>query len=260
VRLAVAGTEIGLRSPVGSDDIMLLESGPPDLRLALALLARVASDVQGTPLDASALPITDVDLLILMLRQQVVGDVVSAEDSCAAPGCHARVSITFSIEAYLDHHRPEAPPGVRPAGEPRWYRLADDDVEFRVPEASDHLAIARAAEPEAELLRRCIRPAGLGEVAREKAEAAMEAMAPSLCSTLEGTCPACGATVETTFDPLVYTLRELRDRAAFVYEDVGAIAHHFHWSEAEILALPAARRSRYAELAGRHAPAERALS
>ena len=44
--------------------------------------------------------------------------------------------------------------------------------------------------------------------------------------------------MKATFDPLLYTLRELRDRAAFVYEDVCAIAHHFHWSEAEILALP----------------------
>jgi hypothetical protein len=257
VRLSVAGTEVGLRAPVGSEDIMLLEAGPSDLGLAIALLARVACDSEGTPLDATVLPISEVDELLLRLRQHVVGDLVSAEELCAAAGCHARVSITFSIEAYLDHHQPEAPAGVLPAGEQHWYRLEDEDVEFRVPDASDQLAIVRAAEPEQELRRRCIRPAELSEAAREKVEAAMEAMAPSLCSALEGTCPACGATVETSFDPLSYTLRELRDRAAFVYEDVGAIAHHFHWSEAEILALPAARRSRYAELASRQASLER---
>jgi hypothetical protein len=77
----------------------------------------------------------------------------------------------------------------------------------------------------------------------------MEAMAPSLFSELEGTCPVCGAVVTCNFDPLQYTLRELRDQAAFVYEDVCTIAHHTHWSEAEILALPTARRARYAELA-----------
>ena len=79
----------------------------------------------------------------------------------------------------------------------------------------------------------------------------MEAMAPSLCSELEGVCPECGAVVAASFDPLQYALLRAARPRGFVYEDVCAIAHHCHWSEAEILALPAARRSRYAELAGR---------
>ena len=86
-------------------------------------------------------------------------------------------------------------------------------------------------------------------------EAAMEALAPSLLSELEGRCPECGASVACDFDPLQYTLRELRDQAAFVYQDVLAIAGHTHWSEAEILALPAVRRARYAELAQARGPA-----
>jgi hypothetical protein len=85
--------------------------------------------------------------------------------------------------------------------------------------------------------------------AQEVVETAMETMAPSLCTDLAGTCPECGAGVEAIFDPLHFTLRELRDQASFVYEDVCSIAHHYHWSEADILALPSARRTRYAELA-----------
>jgi hypothetical protein len=38
---------------------------------------------------------------------------------------------------------------------------------------------------------------------------------------------------------------------------VCSIAHHYHWSEAEILALPSARRIRYAELATQRAITER---
>ena len=190
-------------------------------------------------------------MLLLRLRQQLMGDLVNAEEMCTASGCHARVDITFSIAAYLEHHRPEMPPGVQPAGEPDWYRLADQDVEFRVPRAADQLAVTRAADPEQELLRRCLRPAHVDGDVRERIETAMEMMAPILCSDVEGVCPECGAIVEASFDPLQYTLLELRDRAAFVYEDVCTIANHCHWSEAEILALPAARRWRYAELAGR---------
>ena len=77
----------------------------------------------------------------------------------------------------------------------------------------------------------------------------MEGMAPSLASELQGACPECGAGVVAWFDPLQYTLRELGEQAAFVYEDVCAIARLTHWSEAEILTLPASRRARYAELA-----------
>jgi hypothetical protein len=249
VRLPVAGTEVVLRPPVGSEEILVLEAGPPGLALALAMLGRLAHDGEGKPLDPASLAIGDVDVLLLRLRQQLVGDIVSAEEICTAPGCHARVDITFSIEAYLDHHRPAMPPGVLPADERDWFRLAGEDVEFRVPRAADQLAIARAADPEQELLRRSLRPTQVTPELRERVEEAMECMAPTLWSDLEGVCPACGAVVEARFDPLQYTLLELRDRAAFVYEEVCTIAHHCHWSEAEILALPATRRSRYADVA-----------
>ncbi len=228
---------------------MLLEAGPLDLGVALALLSLVASCADGAPLDPATLPIGDVDALLLHLRRRVVGDIVSAEEVCTAPGCHAHVDITFSIQAYLEHHLPAAPPGVLPSGDDGWYRLEDQNLEFRLPRAADQLAIARAPQPEQALLRRCVRPADITEREQRQVEAAMEAMAPSLYSELQGICPECGATVEASFEPLQYTLSELREQAAFVYEDVCAIAHHYHWSEAEILALPAARRARYVELA-----------
>ncbi|MBK8211891.1 MAG: hypothetical protein IPK78_20050 [Rhodospirillales bacterium] len=248
--------DVDLRLPDGADDILLLEAGPPDLGLALSLIARVVHRVDGAPLDPTALPIGDVDVLLLRLRQRVIGEVVSAEEVCAGPGCRARVDITFSIDAYLEHHRPGDAPPILPAEE-GWYRLSDDAVEFRLPRAADQLAIARAEWPEQALLLRCLRPAEIADPARRKVEAAMEAMAPSLCAELEGICPECGARVEASFDPIQYTLRELRDQAAFVYEEVCAIAHHYHWSEAEILSLPAARRARYAELAAPRAAPER---
>jgi hypothetical protein len=256
VRLPAAGVEAVLRMPVGLDDVLILEAGAPSLRLALMLLGRIAFDADGAPLDPAALPVGDVDVLLLRLRQRLIGDAVSAEAQCTAPGCEARVDISFSIEAYLEHHRPQSAAGAVPADEPGWYRLVGERVvELRLPRAADQLAIARAPEPEEALLRRCVRPAEIPATTRAAVEAAMDAMAPSLLSDLEGRCPECGATVEASFDPLVFTLRELRDRAGSVYEDVCTIAHHFHWGEAEILSLPAPRRARYAELALRHARA-----
>jgi hypothetical protein len=249
VRLPVAGLDVVLRPLAGAEDILLVEAGPLDMALAVELLGRVACGAGGAALDAPALSISDVDVLLLRLRQRLLGDVVSAEGTCPADDCGARVDVTFSIAAYLEHHLPAVPEGVAPAGEAGWWRLAGGEAEFRLPRAEDQLAVARAADPEEALLRRCVRPAEVGEEVRRQVEAAMEVVAPSLYSELTGTCPECGATVAASFEPLRYTLRELRDQAAFIYEDVCAIAHHFHWSESDILALPAPRRARYAELA-----------
>ena len=49
-------------------------------------------------------------------------------------------------------------------------------------------------------------------------------------------------------DPRQFTLRELRDQAVFIYEDTHLLAEHYHWPEAEILALPRERRLRYAQM------------
>jgi hypothetical protein len=236
-----------MQLPTGIDDITLLEAGSPSVGAAVALLAGIVRRSDGAPLDWSALAMTDVDVLLLRLRQLVIGDRVVAEVVCEAAGCGERGDIVFSIADYLDHHRPRAPTRVAAVDE-EWFRLDGADVEFRVPSVADQLAIAGEEHPEQALVRRCVRPAEAGSAARRRVESAMEAMAPSLASELQGVCPACGAPMPALFDPLQYALREFAEQAVFVYEEVLAIARLTHWAEADILGLPAARRARYAEL------------
>jgi hypothetical protein len=215
--------------------------------VAVTFLARVVN-WRDPALDWLSLSMTDIDVLLLRLRQRLLGDAVRAEIVCAAAGCRERVDVVFSIDDYFDHHRPRRPSRVVPLPD-GWFRLVGEDVEFRVPSIGDQLAVTTESRPEQALLHRCVRPAGIISRLRRRIETAMEAMAPSLASELQGTCPECGAAVTAWFDPLHYTLRELRDQAAFVYEEVCAIARLTHWSEADILSLPALRRARYAELA-----------
>ena len=67
---------------------------------------------------------------------------------------------------------------------------------------------------------------------------------------MQGQCPHCGAALDRPASmPRQYCLRELRDRARFVYDDIDALAERYHWSEQAILRLPAARRSQYVERA-----------
>jgi hypothetical protein len=77
----------------------------------------------------------------------------------------------------------------------------------------------------------------------------MERLAPSLVEDVTGDCPECGAGIAMRFDPLGYCLRELRDQALSVYDDVHVLACVYHWPEDRILSLPRARRLRYAEMA-----------
>jgi hypothetical protein len=247
-RLPVAGIDVNLRLPSGADDLILLESGDLDVEVAVGFLSGLVTAADGSDVDWPALALADVDAALLRLRQRVLGDVVRAEVVCTGPGCGERVDVEFSIDRYLEHHRPRTRANVTPTAD-GWFRLDASDVEFRLPTVADQQAIVGEPQPERALASRCVRPAELAARTRRRADAAMAAMAPNLASTLEGVCPECGAAVTAYFDPLYYVLRELRDQAAFLYEDVCAIAQLTHWSETEILALPAVRRARYAELA-----------
>jgi hypothetical protein len=83
---------------------------------------------------------------------------------------------------------------------------------------------------------------------RGRIERAIARMAPEVTGGVGGACPACGAAVEALFDVAGFVVAELRFHSAGVYADVDVLAAAYGWDEAAILALPGARRRRYAEL------------
>jgi hypothetical protein len=269
ISLPVSGRRVLIRPLTGTEELLLLESSDDDLALALTLMTRVAQPLEeeGARGDADAwlqLTPTDVDFFILRLRQLMLGDRILSDVRCQAPGCKARIDVSFGIDQYLDHHL-----GARgqtrgrgwiaeSADEPGWFRVKDSRAPasrsgagavFRLPTAADLRDVATRGDAAAELTRRCIRSELESARLRRAAEAAMEAIAPNLSQDVEGRCPDCAAKIDIHFDPRHYCLRELRDRAKFVYQDVDAIARRYHWSEADILALPHLRRMRYADAA-----------
>jgi len=117
--LPVSGVAVALRQPTGAQDVLLAEHGIEDPALVLALVEQLG---QANPsVDWSALPVTDIDTLILRLRQAVIGNRVLAEIMCTTASCGQRVDLSFGIDAWLAHHRP------RPAGRRDWWteRAAD---------------------------------------------------------------------------------------------------------------------------------------
>jgi len=275
-RLPVSGRVVALRPPSGAEDLLLAEAARTpdgDAALALALAGRLTRAVEGEPLDWGSLSVTDLDTLVLRLRQNLIGDRVRADVACPAPGCGQRIDIDFGIEDFLSHHAPRTV-GTRnrgwtpqPAEKPGWFRLArpsastgspasdpsdqadSGELCFRLPTAADLLVVAGQPAGDKELARRCLQPEDVPARLRRRAETAMEAMAPSLSCELQGECPECGGSVMVQFDARWFCLRELRDRAEFIYQDVDLLARRYHWSETEILAMPQIRRAAYAELA-----------
>jgi hypothetical protein len=284
--LPVSGRRVVLQAPTGAEDLLLLEAPDDDLALALILMDRLARPVDvetghdaGGP-DWSHLTATDLDVCILRLRQSTLGDRVVSDVRCQAAGCGERIDISFGIDQYIGHHIPAHATfrgrgwGVEPAEEPGWLRLISAPtirkgapaladvassseanavdkagVLFRLPTIADLMTVAGLAGAAEELARRCIRPSLVSARQRRLIETAMGAIAPSLTHDLQGVCPECGAEVTVFFDPRRYCLRELRDRAAFVYQDIDVLARRYHWAESDILALPGIRRMNYAEAA-----------
>lgn len=247
--LPVSGFTVFVRPPTGAEDLLLAESPAGDMTTALALARRLTSPAEGASWSFEDLCVTDMDALVLHVRQVVFGDRILADLKCPARHCGQRFDLSFDLRAYLDHEPSRADSEVVAADEPGWFRLRDGAASFRLPSAADVVAVTRSADPYDELCRRCILPVDVPAPVRERVEVAMDAIAPSLARELEGECPECGASVSVFFEPLVYCLRELRDRATFIYEDVDLLARRYHWSEPHILAMPQSRRIRYVELA-----------
>jgi hypothetical protein len=256
--LPVSGILVALRQPTGGDDLLLAEANIEDPALVLELARRLGRAEPG--LDWAKLTVSDLDVLILRLRQALLGNRIVADITCRAPECGSRIDISFEIEAYLMHHRPRGrPPGgrgwtVEPCPEePGWFHLAErcgsSSVRFRLPTAADQLLVFGRGDAELALARCCIRLPELPVRLRARVETAMAAMAPRLVSDLQGVCPDCATTVTARFDARRYCLQEMSDRARFIYDDIDALAQRYHWSERAILSMPNTRRAGYAERA-----------
>lgn len=247
-RLPVSGINVLVREPTGADDVLLAEIQESRTSLALALISRLAQPAEDSNVAWETLTPTDLDALLLLIRRHSLGEKISGHFSCPAADCGARVDIEFDTQDYLTNQQPTWPEDVEEAEEEGWFRFHGSAVSFRLPSGSDQLAISRQADPVSELIRRCVRPADPPARLLKRIEQALDALAPSPATDLPGVCPECEKSFQLRFDPQSFSLRELCDQAAFIYEDVHLIAQQYRWSEAEIMSLPRSRRLRYVEM------------
>jgi hypothetical protein len=237
---------IDVREPVGDDELFLLETRLMPAAALVALAERVAT-VDGRPPDWDQVAAAQLGAVALAIRRAWIGDRIISEGRCPEPGCAERVDVSFSSATYLAHHRPRRPRNVSVSEDGR-YRVAGSPVRFRIPSVADLLAAGESAEPAGVLASRCLEAAGLPTRPARAVDRALAALAPSLEGLVGGHCPECGAEVALRFDPLTYTMLELRDAFAGIYGETHALASAYGWPEETILRQPRSRRQRYAAM------------
>ena len=238
--LPVCGVRVALKLPDGVDDLRLAEARGEATEVALTLIHALS---QGA-IDTRQLVVTDFEWLLMQMRAERFGRKVALGFAC--PHCAARAEIEFRVEDCLEAATPQQVAGVEDDAErPGWRRLGA--IRFRLPTAGDQVAVLRTARPTEKLAELCLDEAARRAPHRARAERAMAAMAPLVSRNLPGACPACKADVLVAFHVASVVVSEWRRAAATAHEEIDLIARAYHWSEAEILALPQPRRRAYAE-------------
>jgi rubredoxin len=206
-------------------------------RWSVALLQRAYPEA--APEALLALPVGARDRLVLAIRAGLGSGPLRAEPVCQA--CGETYELALEPERFgLAGAAPWPDPGYRrvPVG--------GGEAVVRPVNLCDILDIERIAEPEtaAQVLAELVQKAA-ADLPLDALAEALEALDPGADVWLETVCPECGASHSTAFDPVHFVAHEMRQLARQVLRDVVDIARVFHWSEADILALPEHRRAFY---------------
>jgi hypothetical protein len=167
------------------------------------------------------------------------GEYWTLTADCIAAGCGEPMDLPLRLSAF---RRTEDPLRIRVA-------LADGaHMELSLPTGEDQRAWLREAQvaPQALLQRLLVGSTGdLPPAAFPTVEAALAEADPLTALEIETRCPVCGADNWIPLDLEQLCLRLLVAEQPRLLDDIHRLALAYHWSEAEILAVPAARRRQY---------------
>jgi hypothetical protein len=245
--LPVSGLQLMVRQPASLDELAVLETDKAPPLAILDLASRVVAQSDGTSVGWDSLPASEVGAVALAIRRAWIGDALLTDGWCPEPECGQRIDVSFRLGEYLEHFAPSVPSTVEVAGD-SWYKLAGEEVRFRVPTVADLVGALHAVDSAAALSAACVLPAELNDEQWPKVDAALEELSPNLDGVVGGRCPECGSLMQLRFEPCGYVITELRDLFAGLYFEVHLLARTYGWSEADILAMGRSRRIKYAHL------------
>jgi hypothetical protein len=218
-------------------------AAPRDLRAAHLVAA-----LSGVPAETVlARLLSEVDRELIALREHCFGERLQCLADC--PACGETLELEFGTGDI-----PLADPA---AGEHRCV-TASCEVTFTLPTLAqlmrttaqeavdagrrrllmDSIVAARCAD-------RSVPPEALSSDVLEAVEQAMEAADPGALPEVALVCPACAHGWASPIDVGSFVWREVDAWAERTLDQVAMLARGYGWSEAEILAMSAARRQRY---------------
>jgi hypothetical protein len=217
---------------------------------ALTLLA--TTDPHSPQEALARLSIGRRDAGLWALREAIFGPRLISVADC--PGCHEQLELSFNT---ADIHNSAS----GPAAEESSISVEDWQVDFRLPNSADLLALGECKDPVAArplLLRRCVlgvrKDRQAGDV-DELPEAVIESVVRKMAETdalgdvqLALSCPQCSHRWQAPFDIVSFLWTEINAWARRTLQDVNALARAYGWREAEILALSPLRRQIYLEM------------
>lgn len=221
-------------------------AGRPHNRLA-QLLAQFAPEA----LEADTLGLRNQRLL----RFYRTLSTAALEGQARCPSCAQPAMFTVPVEAVLACAEP---PDERIA----LVALGGGTARFRLPVMADIMGLDPAAgDARSQLAARCRLDEGpaLDETALERLAQAFDTLDPAAEVTLALECAACHRSFAAAIDIAGFVADGLDRVVEGLFRDVDVLARAYGWSEAEILALPAARRRRYVALASAAADGAPAL-
>ncbi|WP_439603127.1 hypothetical protein [Devosia sp.] len=228
-----------MRALAAADIVELAEAGQgrgPSF-LALGILGRADPTI-----DAAALTLGQRDAMLLAVRAQLSGPRLDFVSEC--PACGTVLEMTLRAEQIGLGFTAQT------AAQTRQVRAGDAVITVAPLTAGALAAAEQLADPDS--ARRLLLKAAAPEAPEDDevlaaVEAAVEAMDPGLETGLDWSCPACAARWSEAVDVAALLAGEIAVRSRAVLADVAVLARAFHWSERDILALPAERRRFYLE-------------
>lgn len=176
---------------------------------------------------------------LLAITLATRGDVWTLTGQCQAPECSELMDLPLRLGDFLRIEDPLRV-GVPIAGE--------GAVELRTPTGDDQRAWLQAEAGPDHMLDRLLTDAPTAPLAPEAVETIDAALAetdPLTALEIETVCPECGAANRIPMDLERQCLHFLTAEQPRLLDDIHRLALAYHWSEAEILAIPAARRRQY---------------
>jgi hypothetical protein len=252
--------EFAFKPLTGAVEVALAEvsletaSMPEVVTQALVATLRHVNHLEATPTLIDTLSVGDRQFLVQQLAGWLEMDTVWMTSACARCGEHSDFPVHFS----------ELPVKEAGVGYPfAQVATSRGNACWRVPTGADQKAVAAVStEQDAArlLLARCLVEitghdeelttqwvADLSPEDLAQVESSLEAVAPEVITAVQVSCVACGQDSQVGIDPYLC----LQGRQEAISADIHTIACTYHWSEAEILALPQKRRRRYLRLIDR---------